>query len=668
MFGSMKALWDLLDEDSPKARAERERQLREQQSQGKVEIHDVLDEANEILDSDSGSGSSSDSDSTSSGSGGFSASSGGGGGKRGGKGGRGGRGKGGKGKGPSVQVEVPFGDRMAAWGRKAITIAIIVLIIVLLVAYWWFHPPINIHSVDTWIFCAIFILLPLFLFFKSKQRKYEAGGKDAEPNPGKSKVFKIASYVPLIIVVIGLVGGLLSFSFIPGNAKRYASILPIETLDFATDIQPVNYAEVPVIDHDAAEILGNREMGTIADYVSQFEVDELYTQINYKGTPVRVSPLNYADLIKWLFNRGDGIPAYAMVDMTTQDAKIIRISDVDGTTGAGIKYSESEPLARNIQRYVQLSFPFYMFDEFGFEVDDNGHPWWICPVQTRTIGLFGGTTIHRVVMCDAVTGECQDLTMDQVPQWVDRAYPADLLITQYNWHGAYQNGWINSWLGQSGVVKTTPGTNGQTGYNYIAKDDDVWVYTGVTSATSDNSIVGFVLINQRTGEAHFYSVVGATETSAMSSAEGAVQAYRYAATFPLLINVGDRPTYFLALKDGAGYVKQFAMIDIQQVQTVAVGNTVRETQQLYVSSLAKSGVDVNGGAAAGGEKKTGRISQMASAVVEGNTHVYVRLEGDNKIYDFSLPQQVLISFYKVGDTVDLTYVEGQTTCPAELAL
>ena len=212
-----------------------------------------------------------------------------------------------------------------------------------------------------------------------------------------------------------------------------------------------------------------------------------------------------------------------------------------------------------------------------------------------TIGLFGGETISRVVLCDATTGETQDLAVADCPEWVDRVFPAELLIQQYNWWGAYNNGWLNSFLGQEGVVRTTPGTDGTLGYNYIAKDDDVWVYTGVTSATADNSIIGFVLVNQRTQESHFYSVSGATEDSAMQSAEGQVQNLRYTSTFPLLINVSNQPTYFMALKDGAGLVKKFAMIDIQRYQNVAVGDTVADTQKAYEALLATNGVVAEGG-------------------------------------------------------------------------
>ena len=551
-----------------------------------------------------------------------------------------------------------FVNRMSEWGKKALIIALIVLVIVLAGAYWWFHPPINIHSTDTWLFGAIFILLPLFLLFSSKRLKYTTG-KKVEASPAKAKTFKYLSYIPLLVVVIGLIGALLSLSFIPGNAKKYANILQTESLDFAQDIQEVNYTEIPIIDRDTAIVLGNKEMGTIADYVSQFEVDDLYSQINYQNKPVRVSPLNYADLFKWLTNRSEGIPAYCLIDMTTQDAAIVRISDVDGTTGEGIKYSQSEPLVRNIDRHVQLSYPFYMFDELSFEIDENGHPWWICPVQTREIGLFGGTNIYRVVLCDAVSGECFDYAVDECPQWVDRVYPADLLITQYNWSGKYASGWFNSWLGQSGVVQTTPGSSASNlGYNYIAKGDDVWVYTGVTSAVSDSSIVGFVLINQRTAESHFYSVSGATETSAMGSAEGQVQHLRYTATFPILINVANQPTYFMALKDAAGLVKQFAMIDIQRYQNVAVGDTVADTQKSYLALLATNGIDTSSEVViAGASETSGKIKAMNVAIMNGNTHYYVILEGDSTVYDFALPGLLQIVAYAPGDSISFTYTE-----------
>lgn len=565
----------------------------------------------------------------------------------GGSGSRGSHFGGGNGFHPVENLNVSFKGPETNKGKIGLIVA---LVLVLGAAYWWFHPAISINSVDVWMFLIVFVALPLWFFFTHKSKVYATGHGNIEKSPSKEKHFKKLRFIPIAIVVVYLLGQLLSLSVFPGNAEKYSSILQTDTLEFKEDIKEVNYSEIPVIDRDSAVLLGNREMGTISEYVSQFEISDLYSQINYQGKPVRVSPLNYADLFKWFTNKDAGIPAYALVDMTTQEAQIVRLGD------SPIYYSKSEPLERNIDRYVQLKYPFYIFDEKSFEIDESGHPYWICPVRSYTIGLFGGYTIDRVVVVDATTGDTQDMSINDVPEWIDRAYPSELLITQYNWYGRYHNGWLNSFLGQEGVVKTTPGSNSTLGYNYIAKDDDVWVYTGVTSATSDDSIIGFVLMNQRTHESHFYSVSGATEESAMGSAEGQVQNLRYSATFPLLINVSNQPTYFMALKDSAGLVKKFAMVDIQRYQNVAVGDTVAQTQQAYEALLATNGIVSDDSVNSVTSEASGKISLMAQAVIDNNTHFYVMLEGDDKLYDFKLPSMLDIVRFKEGDTISFEYV------------
>ncbi|MEG0027527.1 MAG: Tat pathway signal sequence [Raoultibacter sp.] len=554
---------------------------------------------------------------------------------------------------PKINIEIPFSDRIAAWGKRALIVAVLVALVVAAIAYWWFHPAINIHSTDTWFFVGVFILLPLFLVLIGRASAYKKGTTKISASEGKAKLFKRLSWIPIALVAVGLVGALASLAIFPGNAEKYSKVLETTDLNFSEDIQEVDYAKIPVIDRDSAVLLGNRTMGSIPEFVSQFEISPIYSQINYKGSPVRVSPLVYADLFKWFTNRDGGIPAYVIVDMASQNTEIIRLDQP-------ILYSESEPLARNIDRHVQLKYPFYMFDEKSFEIDEEGKPWWVCPVQTRTIGLFGGTTISRVVLCDASTGETQDIAVEDCPQWVDRVYPAGMLIQQYNWSGAYQDGWLNSVLGQQGVVQTTPGSEGQAGYNYIAKDDDVWVYTGVTSATSDNSIVGFVLVNQRTAESHFYAMAGATEASAMASAEGQVQNLRYKATFPLLLNINGQPTYFMALKDDAGLVKQYAMLDIQRYQNVAVGDTVALCQKSYKALLATNGV-VNQSENDAAKEATGVIKNISQAVIEGNSHFYVTLIGDSHIYDCAFPGLIDVVGYAPGETITLKFISGEPT-------
>lgn len=543
----------------------------------------------------------------------------------------------------------------------------IVAVVVIGFCYWWFHPSLNIHSADLWWFVGIFLCVPAFLIFRSLYNSNQAKAEVNIDRQKKATRFKRLSWIPVIVILVGILGAFASSTFFPFNAARYSAVLHTDEYDFASDIPEVDYSQIPVIDHDSAVILGNRAMGTIPDYVSQFEISDLYSQINYHDTPVRVSPLGYADFFKWITNRTPGIPAYVLVDMTTQNTQIVRLNEA-------MKYTQSEPFARNIDRYVQLKYPFYMFEQLAFEIDEEGHPWWICPVQTRTIGLFGGETIERVVLVDACTGECQDMRVEDVPEWVDRAYPSDLLITQYNWWGRYHNGWWNSFIGQRDVRQTTPGTDGKLGYNYLAKDDDVWVYTGVTSATADNSIIGFVLINQRTQDSHYYPVAGATEDSAMDSAEGQVQNLRYTAAFPLLINVEGQPTYFLALKDGAGLVKKYAMIDIQRYQNVAIGDTVSATQTSYEELLASNGV-LSPEEVSATDEVSGTVEAVAQAVIDGNSHFYLTLSGDPSIYDCALPSLIQAITVKPGDQVTLAYtgtgslrtVTGITTDGAQLS-
>lgn len=544
-------------------------------------------------------------------------------------------------------------NRFAQMSKKALIVLAVVILIIAAFCYWWFHPPINIHSVDLWMFLAIFVLFPSFLVFFIFHQIYQRGMGKREKSEKKAKRYKGLMVVPVVVALVGVLGGVASLTLFPGNAEKYSNILQTTDGDFAQDIQEADYSTIPFIDRDSAVLLGNRTMGTMADYVSQFEISDLYSQINYKDAPVRVSPLNYADIFKWWSNRETGIPAYVIVNMSTQDTQIVRLDNP-------IYYSDSDPFFNNVDRHVQLTHPFYIFGEKSFEIDDNGKPYWIYPVIDYTVGLFGGETVSHVVLCDASSGECQDLAIDEVPQWVDRAYPSELLIQQYNWSGSLSGGWINSWLGQSGVKQTTPGSDGQLGYNYIAKDDDVWVYSGVTSATADNSIIGFVLINQRTAESKFYAVAGATEESAMSSAEGQVQNLKYQATFPLLINVDGQPTYFMALKDNAGLVKKYAMIDIQRYQNVAVGDTLEETEKSYKKLLRANGVSVDdgNGAKISDGSATGTVSLISPVVIDGNSHYYVMLNGDDTLYDCPVASVVDIVRYKEGDSVTLNFASG----------
>lgn len=518
-------------------------------------------------------------------------------------------------------------------------IAIVILTLLAAGIYYYVAlPAINIHSSGFWIF--LIAVLVLLLFFYGVRRIHSV--EDIRSN----KVLKVGGAAVVLVLVVYLVGSVLSSPIV--NAKKYQQLLVPETGDFSQDIQQISYDQIPLLDKDSAELLGNRKMGSMVDMVSQFEVSSLYSQINYQGRPVRVTPLVYASPIKWLTNQKDGIPAYITIDMATQNTELVKLEQ-------GMRYTESEYFNRNIYRHLRFRYPTYIFDQLSFEIDDNGIPYWICPVKKYNIGLFGGQTIGRVVLCNAITGECVNYKVEDCPTWVDRVYPADLLVELYDYHGTLINGFFNSVLGQKGCLKTSEG------YNYLAINDDVWVYTGVTSVSGDRSNVGFVLMNQRTMETKYYEIAGAEEYSAMESAEGQVQNLGYKATFPLLLNIKGEPTYFIALKDNAGLVKKYAMVNIQKYQNVAIGDTVQSCEKTYIELLKSSGTELEE-TDLGDQEVTGKIQRMAQAVVEGNTHYYLVLEGSDQIFDVALSEFVNIILYDVGDEVTLRYREGEPTC------
>lgn len=535
-------------------------------------------------------------------------------------------------------------------GLKAVAFVVVAAIAAL---YYYIElPAINIHSPGFWKFIIFVMLIVTVEVWLMNHRKAAGGGRyrgnisakeffsDFKTQAG-SVLFKIAFVCTVILVVLYVAGNILSSPVI--NASKYQQLLKVETRNFTDDIKEVSYDKIPLLDKDSASIIGTRVMGTMVDMVSQYEVDDMYSQINYKEKPVRVTPLRYGNLIKWFTNHKNGIPAYIRIDMTTQEAECVRLTE-------GIKYSKSDHFSRYIYRHLRFAYPTYIFDDINFEIDDNGTPYWVCPVKKYNIGLFGGQTVGRVVLCNAVTGEMTDYSVDEVPTWVDKVYSAELLINLYNYNGSLKHGFINSVLSQKDCLKTTDG------YNYIALEDDVWVYTGITSVGQDNSNVGFVLMNQRTMETRYYEVSGAEEYSAMDSAKGRVQNLGYTATFPLIINISGQPTYFMALKDGAGLVKSYAMLNIEKYQNVAIGDSVLQCESNYIKLLKDNGIVEEQQPEVKETKKVKDIiSKIMPVVIDGNTHMYIMLSQSDSIYDVDVSKYVDIIRYSEGMEITLEY-------------
>lgn len=530
---------------------------------------------------------------------------------------------------------------------KKATKLILAAILTLAFGFVWFYftlPAVNLRAASFWI---TLVLLGAVFFFAYKifggRSAFESFARNAKEKNGQKKPMgKRAKQILTVAMILAVV--IIAAAFVSSSrvfrASDYQKMLTVEEADFAEDIAELPISQIPIVDRDVAARLSTRKLGEVVELVSQFNVADYYSQINYKEKPFRVTPLEYDGILKWFANKEEGIPYYITIDMATQETTLVKLPE-------GMKYSPSEYFSRNLERHIRFRYPTKMFENLSFEIDDEGKPYWVMSYYDYTFGLFGGKDIKGIILVDAVTGEMTDYTVDRVPQWIDKVYAADMIIEQADNWGTLKNGFLNSVFTQKDVIETTDG------YNYIAVDDDVWLYTGLTSVVADESNIGFILVNMRTKEAKTYSINGAEEYSAMSSAEGQVQNLRYTATFPILVNIGDQPTYFLSLKDNAGLVRMYAYVSVSDYQKVAVADTIEGARAKYMTMLGVSDSTVEPPAGEELPELKGLVSAIASAVVDGNTVYYIEVstEEGSAIYRASIKLDRRLPLLAAGETV-----------------
>lgn len=556
--------------------------------------------------------------------------------------------------GKNVKSVEPGGSTL-----KRVLITLVLTLVVAAAAYYFMLPALNFKAIELYIYIAVILVAYIGIFGMVSKAYFRPEYMEYAKNKVKIPIALIL--VLAVVIGIGYLTGATIF-----RAKDYAEIIDVKDGDFTEDIAEIDFSSVPRLDKDSSNMIATRALGELSDYVSQFTVNSYYsTQINYQGTPVRVQSLDYGDVFKWLKNTKEGIPAYIIVDMTTQKAETVRLEE-------GMKYSPAEHFNEYLIRHVRFKYPSLILDEPSFEIDETGRPYWIVPVLDKTIGLFGGTDVIGAVIVDSITGDTtlvstsldgttnlptDKFVTDEEFQWLDQVYSATIVNEQYNYYGKYNNGFWNSIIGQENVKVTS------SGYNYLALNDDVYMYTGVTSISSDQSIIGFVLINQRTKEASYYQVSGALENTAQTSAQGKVQQYGYSATFPILLNVSGEPTYFMALKDSSELVKMYAMVNVKQSTVVGVGSSLAECTESYAAELEKNGVSVDVDVDSMGEDVeneaptvetvdvTGTVEEIRSVITGGETYFYIKLVDNSAYYKVAVKDAERIVILNVGDTI-----------------
>ena len=499
-----------------------------------------------------------------------------------------------------------------------------------MVMFYLFLPALNIHSSSFWMF--VIILLTIFGVINFGTGLFSIKKKEFNIKEWKNYYPFIA---PVIIIILMFFVHLINGPFF--MAKKYANRISITTGNFTDEIEEVNFNTLAIVDKNSSMKLGERVMGGMGELVSQFEVSNLYTQINYQDEIVRVTPLDYYDWIKYFTNRSDGIPGYVMVNSVTGESKLVKLEK-------GIKYSPKAMFFENVYRKLRFRYPTDIFGSLNFEIDNEGVPYWIMPVIGYS-GIEQREDITGVIILNAVTGESKKYSKEEVPTWVDHVYSPNLIISQVDDWGRYVNGFWNTLFGQKGMKMTTDG------YNYIAISDDIYMYTGITSVVSDESNLGFILTNLRTKETKYFDCPGAEEYSAMDSARGQVQQMNYTASFPILINLSGRPTYVISLKDDAELVKMYAFVDVADYQKVVVTDAASGIQNAAYNYINNNGIQTKG------KEIEITVSNISNATIDGNTYYYI-VDSDNKRYRASIKvNSNKLPFIKIGDKITIAYNE-----------
>lgn len=512
-----------------------------------------------------------------------------------------------------------------------ILIPIILTIIYSGVVFYIFIAAINIHNIGMWIFLISIAVVYAICSYAASMTVYERRRKFP-------KTTTAALIVVGISVAVCAVGMLVSVQIF--RAKAYVNRITVEEGDFDTDVPTLSdIKKIPLMDTASATILGDRVVGSLTDLVSQYDVSDTYTTIYYKGRVVKVAPLEYDGFFKYFNNKKDGVPGYVLVDTETNEAEFVRLEK-------GMNYSPSGYFSKDLMRAFRMKYPTKVFGDYSFQIDENGVPYWVISCMSFHT-FFGCTVPEEAILMNAITGEMELYSMSEIPEWVDYVYSGDEICDLYNSYGSLQKGFINSVIGQKGCTMTTDD------FGYVAMNDDIYVYTGITSIVSDKSNLGFLLVNSRTGDFRYYEQEGAEEHSAMDAAEGVVQNYGYTASFPALININGEPTYAMALKDSKGLVKQYAMVNVKNYTIVAVGDTMSETLKNYRNSMGSAGQGIDIKLDVDYNERKITIEDIQFINTNSGTVVYIK--SDNKVYKQYFEENESLILLNAGDKITIQY-------------
>lgn len=432
------------------------------------------------------------------------------------------------------------------------------------------------------------------------------------------------------------------------NYKAYRDQLGEPEVSLFTEtIQPIALDQLPIVDKALARELADKKVGENPGLGSQVVLGTPVIQkVNDKL--VWVVPLQHSGFFKWLKNL-DGSAGYIVVSATD-------VSDVKLVTDHKIKYQENAYLLDDLNRHVRLfeGGLFRGMTDYSFELDDDGVPYWVITTY-KNRWLFSLPEASGVAIVNATTGKTDYYDESSLPEWVDRVQPEGFIMQQIQNQGAYIHGVFN--FSNQDKFRTSQG-------NIIVYNGaNCYLFTGLTSVGSDESAIGFIMVDMVTKEAKMYQMSGATEMAAQQSAQGKVQQYGYFASFPMIINLDGNATYFMTLKDNAGLIKQYAFVSVSNYTNVGTGETIESALRNFRQVMGNTGDGIITGRNT--RETEGTVERIASETLdESITYKMILKEKPHQIFTVSYDLSNELVITEPGDRVKINYMESGTgICP-----
>ena len=472
-------------------------------------------------------------------------------------------------------------------------------------------------------------------------------------------------FMPILVVVVAFLYCIFSSTGMVASRSMQQMLNLTEMADsaYCKDIAQIQPESMILVDEELARKYANATLEQDPATGSVCEIQKLSIQnlngtfnvrlanghektLTFKNEQVYVAPLEHRSWFKW--RRKSTTPGYIMVSAMKQNV-VYFVTGVNGES-LRLRYLDNGYWGDWWKRYLRhQGYSNVRFADNNIELDDNGIPFMVVPVQENT-KAYTCPEITKVILLNVQTGEVKDYSLSEVPAWVDRIYPSDMIEERISWWGEYQKGWWNSIFAQEGVRAQTPGIE------QVYTNGDCYWYTGIKSAGADDGTSGFMLTNTRTGKSKLYAISGVNEEASRSKISNyKIDAANINPSRVLMYNVKNEPTYFATCKAESGEFMGYAFASVKYRDVCGVGRTINEAYEAYAKSMRSSRSETS---LDGIVVKNEKVFTVADITKENDNYYFLFGEEPNK--EFSCPSDISpeLKWTRIGDTVSVSFEEG----------